>query len=1072
MTISIANAQIRQLPNPNLITTPYEVDLKRTGGDINLTYYTLDSKGNRITVPFDVSYENPDKFGFVFTENTIKAELANGLEVFDGRIYYEIKSDETYRESANPFMLERNISDKYTVVDSNYSGLGFDYFHNYTVPQHRRVTNQLGQEEERQLNRYIDFSQIFKKEVNLYQDSTSEEFVDVCVDIDCNKTIQVWQNVTRRIARDTTFSFIQSGKDWIVEFFNLFDLDPSFIDDTDTNYALGTMLNMNTSGTGVDANLTSTGRNTSGFYASQIFDMGATSNVSNISIKTEIPYDTELGRAFAEMNTSGLVGLWHFNNESEMGENDSLFRDYSTQLNPERFGEPEVNGTCIDPNCPIYNSTAWLGHYAVTFPRKSQVGSAFINLSSLSGYDYSPPQLNSTGNVTWTIWAKPLSTTTTTQFIVTQNDGGTTANWIRLQASQSINCRMGGVTAGGTTGNFVAIDQWHFYVCRFNGTNVAGFVDAIQLSNATKTTPMTYVRAPWLIGRNSEAASTNTLSWNGSIDEFTMWNRSLSNAEIEELYRRGAIRLNVSVRTCDDASCAGETYTQLSNVTNGTPQMPMYFPLNRYVQYNITYSNNASTNYRVIVENISLNYYLASRFNFTKLINSTAKTEFNLDDGILNNTYFNESIGAIQTKKFIINGTYLSQVFDAGTVQSWKNISWLEGALYGSEIGRGGYDGLNPPTGFGATDNLSINTTGLVSLFHWNNETSENDTKFADFAGGFNGTCNGANCPTYNNSEYVFGQSITSNSVNDFINISHPVICGNCNYTIAFWYNGQSTPGSTPHMYSEGSTASSNQRFQIANTNGDSDLDVALTNDAGASVYSYQVVANVFNTSWNHIVVTANSSAMMVYINGVLDGTTAYTPSTVTLTNSCWMSLCRNSPPTLGMIGSYDEGSVWNRSLSSAEILNLYKRGLMRLNLSVRSCASSDCSDQTGFQQVHENSTKSNLTIPDNRYFQYQANFFKNASNGWYPELYNVTVHYERPVALAANSCTYTSGDWIINCADNCITSSSVDLGDNNIHSYGSGSWTIATGGIVSNYGSMFNRCNTFCHNGGLCFVS
>src|SRR3990167_2771862 len=110
MMIILVQAQTEA--NPNLITTPYEVDFKKSGGDFNLTYFVLDSKENRITIPFNVSYENTDKFGFGFIKEDIQSELANGLEVFDYKIYYEIKSDKTYIESTNPYMLERPLGYK------------------------------------------------------------------------------------------------------------------------------------------------------------------------------------------------------------------------------------------------------------------------------------------------------------------------------------------------------------------------------------------------------------------------------------------------------------------------------------------------------------------------------------------------------------------------------------------------------------------------------------------------------------------------------------------------------------------------------------------------------------------------------------------------------------------------------------------------------------------------------------------------------------------------------------------------------------------------------------------------
>lgn len=68
-----------------------------------------------------------------------------------------------------------------------------------------------------------------------------------------------------------------------------------------------------------------------------------------------------------------------------------------------------------------------------------------------------------------------------------------------------------------------------------------------------------------------------------------------------------------------------------------------------------------------------------------------------------------------------------------------------------------------------------------------------------------------------------------------------------------------------------------------------------------------------------------------------------------------------------------------------------------------------------------------------------------------------------------ANTCTYTSGNWAVTCSDNCIITSNVDLGGNNITFTGAGyfivganitnikKWDISSGcKIVINSGNRF----------------
>lgn len=77
------------------------------------------------------------------------------------------------------------------------------------------------------------------------------------------------------------------------------------------------------------------------------------------------------------------------------------------------------------------------------------------------------------------------------------------------------------------------------------------------------------------------------------------------------------------------------------------------------------------------------------------------------------------------------------------------------------------------------------------------------------------------------------------------------------------------------------------------------------------------------------------------------------------------------------------------------------------------------------------------------------------------------------PMQTAADTCTYTSGNWAINCSDNCTLTSSVDIGGYNISIIGTGVF-ILNGANITNYeartimgDSSTNQCVVRRINGG-----
>jgi len=102
-----------------------------------------------------------------------------------------------------------------------------------------------------------------------------------------------------------------------------------------------------------------------GNFTSQVIDTGLIGNFTSISWSTEVPYQTEIGRAVGDdndaadedgfVNTSGLVLLMHFNNESGLGEatettsaGDNYTLDFSVDVNSDRSGSARNNGSFLN----------------------------------------------------------------------------------------------------------------------------------------------------------------------------------------------------------------------------------------------------------------------------------------------------------------------------------------------------------------------------------------------------------------------------------------------------------------------------------------------------------------------------------------------------------------------------------------------------------------------------------------------------------------------------------------------------------------------------------------------------
>jgi len=140
---------------------------------------------------------------------------------------------------------------------------------------------------------------------------------------------------------------------------------------------------------------------------------------------------------------------------------------------------------------------------------------------------------------------------------------------------------------------------------------------------------------------------------------------------------------------------------------------------------------------------------------------------------------------------------------------------------------------------------------------------------------------------------------------------------------------------------------------------------------------------------WQHIIFLYDGSYLDVYLNG----------ERVDHESSIGSVTMSGSGPIIGAFtstygffnGSIDEVAIWKRNLSSEEILQVYKRGILKLNLTARNCNDSNC-DGENFIDIN-NTSPQDLNVDDNRYFQYKFNFETDDSS-YSPELHNVTIDY------------------------------------------------------------------------------
>lgn len=973
------------------------------GESTNISYYF---NLNGTLVPYEDIVYGSYFNGWIFNETQINDSFNSLNSTFDGHIYQKIVSNMNYKKSpTNPYVLS------------------------YTLP--------IGKE------RYLSFEKPFKKENNLYE--YVNKTVYTCINftgfnLSCSE--YGYLNVTRKITRNIDFNLFQINDTWYADFYNILDLDPSFSDSTDSNFTSGTLINMTTEGTGISANLTS--NSTRGGFESQIFSYGAVVNWTNISVSTSAMYGQEVGRGNGDtnnanipsINTSGLVFLYHFNNETAYGENATKIYDFSRLINSQK--SIEDNATLTQSH--ITSQDYVLGGGALELQgvyNSHGLGSDSWNDGGLNEFAFSGwvKENKFSGNQ----YIYQAGSTFLNDAIFLRIDGPT-----GYLIGGNVDTDLGQIYIYQTPGDF-KINEWTHVVFMWTGGSSPGSLKLYVNGENTSVTGgssgsfdgnIADSSAQWEIGKAGGGGF-----FNGTLDEYMFFNRTLSEAEIKNLYRRGAAKLNLSYRTCNDAACAGETYSLYHNLSwlNGVVQLNGSTN-NQYFQYKFNYTTRNQSIGKLHVEDVTVDFEtLPSQWENGTSINMTVEGIGNASNLTSNST----------------TGGFESQIFDAGATVTWTNISDIQEAMYNQEIGRANGD---------TNDAIlpSFNTSGMFLSFLMNNETAygESDTNVYDFSTEFNsdrssvlannGTISGNVGYNYSNSIHGAAAMQFGGANGDQITISNdPSMFKMNQLSISVW------------LKYEGTTSS--DEYNIVDAWNTGDLNYLMRFDDGASVnkiefyvYDGAATGNAFSATdlsdqqWHHVAAVYNGSIMRVYKDTLLSATTVSASGTIGQLATPLTDVAiggQLAGTTDDWIGKIDEVTLFNRSLSAEEIRTLYLRGIAKLNLSYRTCNDALCSGES-YSLYHNLSWQNGLVSlngsTDNRYFQYKFNYTTlNATLGPV-RIEDVNIGYAS-IGNASDSCTYSSGNHVYECSDNCVISSPVDFGGNNWVMTGGGTFTGIT---------------------------
>ncbi|MFC1705070.1 LamG domain-containing protein, partial [Nanoarchaeota archaeon] len=442
-------------------------------------------------------------------------------------------------------------------------------------------------------------------------------------------------------------------------------------------------------------------------------------------------------------------------------------------------------------------------------------------------------------------------------------------------------------------GSVPSYDEWHHFAITYSPTYSALYIDGVMDANKTGGPTIPNSANDLMIGAYTSAAPTNI--FNGSIDEFIIFNRSLSVQEVIKLYQNGlsSISFNETAEheswkcsiTPNDGYEDGRTLNssdmELTNTPPTTP--PIRSPENN--SFHTLNSVNISCLGSTDNDGDSITYYFYGGTSPTSMTTLTSTAEGYYVWSTTDGTTYYWTCAAYDGEDYSVNAT---------TWQFDENFDPTQ---------------LNPHIG-GHNKDESSNVV-LDMRFEWSNSTHA----FDDSIYGNNGTCSGATCPVKTDEGYI-GQGYEFDGVDDYFSVADdPTLRMTSNQvTLSAW-------AKAPEWGISGSWRAlvDKQDYGIYPFgDGTERVRFQIITDGGTRIAD---VSNVAANTWIHFVGTWNGSEICVYADGNLSACNSYPGETI-LTRTFTVDIGEYASNYFN--GSIDEILIMNRSLSADEIADLY----------------------------------------------------------------------------------------------------------------------------------------------------
>ncbi len=165
-------------------------------------------------------------------------------------------------------------------------------------------------------------------------------------------------------------------------------------------------------------------------------------------------------------------------------------------------------------------------------------------------------------------------------------------------------------------------------------------------------------------------------------------------------------------------------------------------------------------------------------------------------------------------------------------------------------------------------------------------------------------------------------------NTNNFQSSSASFAFGASNFSVSFWFNTSSgTNVNFPRFISKMTEASGNYGWDVEWNSSTAKINFAVSAN-GTSKTTAVNSATISNNTWYHVVAVKDGTNITLYVNGVAGTPVAFSSSIFATTANFF--LFSHSGGTRSFAGLIDECGVWSRTLTSAEVTDLYNSGAGR----------------------------------------------------------------------------------------------------------------------------------------------